>query len=547
MKKHGTNKRKEDTTMMKFMTNIKTLAALLMAGTAFAACSSSDDANEQPVNITKPQVYTLVIKASKGDATTRALRLDGKTLNAYWSGEETIEVYQSGEKIGTATAAPSADGNTTVTATLTSAPVPSNDLNFYLGGYNNVYTGQNGLLTGTNSISEKYDYAESLIYSGAYTVDGYNVIPGEYTTLNFTDGITKQAIIKFTLKDKGNSDVAISPSALNVSDGTSTVSLTSIPAATYSTNGAGVLYVAFPATGSPETISLTATAGGKTYGYKKSDATFTNGKYYEITVKMEELKFTVASGTKVNFSKGNLQATYNGSTWSWGFAEHQWDYIGNAEGNTKVTNTTPFVSGYSGYSTTVDLFGWVGESSSWDGAAQYGITSNTESFLSIVDGYGKNANENLMSDWGNTIVDGNTWRTLTSDEWNHLFTGRTDAAQKYGHGSIDGVKGIVILPDIWVLPTGLSFTAGNSAWTNSYTTEQWTQMEAAGAVFLPAAGYRNGTTVTSVFNDKPIGSYWSSSSYSSNNTDAYYVTFSSGSLSQAYHYRYYGGSVRLVR
>lgn len=33
---------------------------------------------------------------------------------------------------------------------------------------------------------------------------------------------------------------------------------------------------------------------------------------------------------KVRFSRGNLQATYNGSAWSWAFAEHQWDYIGNA-------------------------------------------------------------------------------------------------------------------------------------------------------------------------------------------------------------------------
>ncbi len=282
--------------MKKFMTDIKTLAALLMAGAAFTACSSSDDnIIEQPQNPTEPQVYTMVIKASKGgDATTRALKPGtdsetGKnTVDAYWSGDETIEVHQSGVKIGEATAAPSANGNTTVTATLTSAPDPSNDLNFYLGGYNNVYTGQNGLLTGTNSISEKYDYAESLIYSNAYTVEGYDVIPGEFTTLSFTDGITKQAIIKFTLKDKAN-DAAISPSALTVTDGTSTVELTSIPASTYTANGDGVLYVAFPAAGSAKTVTLTATAGGKTYSYEKTGVSFTNGQYYEIGVKMSPI------------------------------------------------------------------------------------------------------------------------------------------------------------------------------------------------------------------------------------------------------------------
>jgi hypothetical protein len=39
--------------------------------------------------------------------------------------------------------------------------------------------------------------------------------------------------------------------------------------------------------------------------------------------------FTInASGDKVQFSQGNLQATYDGSAWSWAFAENQWDYIG---------------------------------------------------------------------------------------------------------------------------------------------------------------------------------------------------------------------------
>ena len=282
--------------MKKFMTDIKTLAALLMAGAAFTACSSDDNIIEQPQNPTEPQVYTMVIKASKGgDTTTRALQpgyddVSGKnTVDAYWSGDETIEVYQSGEKIGEATAAPSANGNTTVTATLTSAPVPSNDLNFYLGGKTPDYTGQVGLLTGTNSISENYDYATDLVYSGAYTVDEINkkITPNE-GSLPLTFGAAQQAIIKFTLKDKAN-DAAISPSALTVTDGTSTVSLTSIPAATYTANGDGVLYVAFPAAGSAKTVTLTATAGGKTYSYEKTGVSFTNGQYYEIGVKMSPI------------------------------------------------------------------------------------------------------------------------------------------------------------------------------------------------------------------------------------------------------------------
>ena len=61
-------------------------------------------------------------------------------------------------------------------------------------------------------------------------------------------------------------------------------------------------------------------------------------------------------GTKVYFAPGNLQATYNDSIWTWSFAANQWDYIGldniNINGNGSV-----FTNG------TVDLFGWVGETS----------------------------------------------------------------------------------------------------------------------------------------------------------------------------------------
>ena len=41
-------------------------------------------------------------------------------------------------------------------------------------------------------------------------------------------------------------------------------------------------------------------------------------------------KFTInADGDQIQFSQGNLQATYNGSAWTWSFAANQYDYIGN--------------------------------------------------------------------------------------------------------------------------------------------------------------------------------------------------------------------------
>jgi len=68
-------------------------------------------------------------------------------------------------------------------------------------------------------------------------------------------------------------------------------------------------------------------------------------------------------------------------------------------------------------------------------------------------------------------------------------------------------------------------------------------MEAAGCVFLPAAGYREGSTVY----DDSKGYYWSSTR-GSNDHKADHVKFDSSKLDADTRYnRFYGYSVRLVR
>lgn len=290
--------------MKKFMTDIKTLAALLMAGAAFTACSSSDDSiiDEQPVNPAK-QTYTLTVKASKGgDATTRALTLTGegnKTLKAYWDGTETVTVKEGDTPLGTLTVTPDATDNTQATLSGELDVAPSGTA-LTLELFSDAYNSQDGTL---DYIASHCDYATA---TTTVTYDEVNkTIRG--TDADFTN---QQAIIKFTLKDKAN-DAAISPSALTVTDGTSTVELTSIPADTYTANGDGVLYVAFPAAGSAKTITLTATVGDDTYTYETATAkTFVNGQYYEITVKMTKVlpSVTYTAPTIVSST-----LTYNGS------------------------------------------------------------------------------------------------------------------------------------------------------------------------------------------------------------------------------------------
>ena len=262
--------------------------------------------------------------------------------------------------------------------------------------------------------------------------------------------------------------------------------------------------------------------------------------------------FSVSSTKKVNFSKGNLQATYNGTDWTWAFAKNQWDYIGNAAGNTSVNgNGTVSAS-----NVTVDLFGWVGASSTWTGAAQYGISNSTAT--DNTDGYGNVAREALKSDWGNTI--GTGWFTLSSDEWQYLFNTRTTGGTvfgteqaRYAQATIntDGtsVKGMILFPDGVSIASTEVTTAGSvnatSAYATKCTTAQWAALAAKGCVFLPAAGNRN---EASVYSADSGGYYWSSSPNTSNVYYAYRVIFLSGNLSLTTHTsRYLGYSVRLVK
>lgn len=269
-----------------------------------------------------------------------------------------------------------------------------------------------------------------------------------------------------------------------------------------------------------------------------------------------------AGGTKVSFAPGNLQATYNGSTWSWAFAKNQWDYIGDrganiyVEGDGKVSNNG-----------TVDLFGWVGETSTWTGAAQYGISNSITVNNRYT--YGNIASESLKSDWGNTISDGYTWRTLSFSEWTYVFNTRTSGSMvnstpnaRYTFATINtdnrAVNGIILFPDGITLGESDVTSWGkinDTSQATDCTSAQWSYLAAKGCVFLPAAGYRYSTYVgnsyqlaVSVRNDGYSGYYWSSSPNTTDVYSAYAVRFDSSYLNSAESLtRILGFSVRLVR
>ena len=241
------------------------------------------------------RTYNLSVDASKGvnevfsRAETRALTLNGSTLNASWASEEKVYVYAPNSttpfwfdgNLEAKSAGPTTQLNGAISlpagwgGTVDSyVTYPYNfTLQFPRSG-NLDYTGQKGTLA---DIAANYDYA--IATNVQFNISGSNIIG-----INSASFQNQQAIVKFTLKDKANGTTLLSPTALSITYGTETISLTSIPEATYSTNTNGVLYVAIP--GFSGDISLSATCSDGTYSFSKTGVTFENGKYYQITVKM---------------------------------------------------------------------------------------------------------------------------------------------------------------------------------------------------------------------------------------------------------------------
>ena len=263
--------------------------------------------------------------------------------------------------------------------------------------------------------------------------------------------------------------------------------------------------------------------------------------------------FSVASGTKVHFAPGNLQAVFAsaGTSCTWRFADNQYDYIGDAAANTSING-----SGSVSAAGTVDLFGFNGASSSYN---NYGINDSKDN-----SDYGATTSETLKSDWGNNAITnsyGHTWRTLTNAEQGYIYNSRTGCPTvngvenaKYAKTKVNGTFGVMVFPDSFTWPSSVStvpitahINIGSGSYSDSenFTLAEWTLLEANGAVFLPAAGYRLGASVSY---PGSRGYYWSGTAHGSTAGNAYNLRFLSDTNWNPQHNnnRYNGFSVRLV-
>ena len=233
-------------------------------------------------------------------------------------------------------------------------------------------------------------------------------------------------------------------------------------------------------------------------------------------------KFTInAEGDQVYFSQGNLQYIGSASTPYWKFAENQWEYLGTSTGQFSTNQNVDR-----------DLFGW--GTSGWDNGNVFYQPYDTESLKTEGDGYEygygptDGTNDLLVfsltgiyanADWGvyNAISNGGDvpglWRTLTCPEWSYVFFSRTtESGILFAKAIVNEVIGLVLLPDDWRSST---YTLNNTDDifapfnSNMISIENWQNLEANGAVFLPAAGCRQGTLGVNSLGSS--GSYWSSS------------------------------------
>ena len=337
---------------------------------------------------------------------------------------------------------------------------------------------------------------------------------GNYGTVSMT---MPHAVLKLDLSGFGTSG----GTTVTISDGTNTASVAGVTAASTA------VYVAVPAE-SPEE------ATEKTYMFKgngliaKKNWTLAANTFYSamgpesnptgnaFVIEVVVPKFSVSETTTVEFASGNLW--YNTDEGKFYFESNQWSFAKSWDAK------------------HVSHFFW-GKTALIAYAQTYndGNASTDDIFFTNQEGF---------------MVNGEMgWRTLSSDEWiyltgvsgrpglgGHAQNARINAENLYAWKTLDdgAYLGWIILPD----GTDYEIAFGDGDWAISSVLD----LDFYGAIFLPAAGYRNDTRIENDDN----GYYWSSTPYPISDR-GYSFSIKSGESSVDSRYRNRGSSVRLVR
>ena len=287
--------------------------------------------------------------------------------------------------------------------------------------------------------------------------------------------------------------------------------------------------------------------------------------------------FSIGNNKKVIISQGNLQ--YQASSKEWRFATNQYDYIGANAGNTTANDRAS-------QAYWIDLFGW--GTSGWNNGNTYYMPYDIGSNGTPNQGYGYGpTKENAYTfsltgiyaeaDWGvhNKISNGGNavgmWRTLSNSETGILFKNRSTITQNMPSGTnkeearfikalVGNTLGVILFPDNYIHPNDVVLSYHNRCYNSidkNYSfsdfaigANDWPKMEAAGAIFLPAAGFREGGSNINVSHAGSVALYWSATSYPPTlaHGKSYSIKFCDGESSSVTEnsLRHLGCSVRLV-
>ena len=320
--------------------------------------------------------------------------------------------------------------------------------------------------------------------------------------------------------------------------------------------------------------------------------------------------FSVSPTKRVAIAKSNLQCTTSDAwaSWTWSFMAHPWSLVETSDlANADYEYATAI--GLFGWGTSGHKFGV--SDNYGDFYAPYNTTYYPEAASAEEDEngmhygpkYNETGNKGLIGDpfqygdWGveacraqGSLNDGSgnfsNWRTPTADEYVYLFALKACFSQayntasyhkvfdgdglvendnqpvdndyrysrrlnNYGLGVVNGKKGMIVVPDYFVDPSGKfvvryspSTTANEPYGNNNYSLDEWNNtMAPAGAIFFPGNGYRKGTVIDGTVHNSR---YWSSTTNPSN-ASAFHLNCNPRNLRVIPERRSTGRSVRLVR
>ena len=485
------------------------MVTLIFVGAMMTGCStdSEDFINSNQPVLPADNVVTLTTTISRDDENpTRAL--DGQGHKTFEAGDEIAVIYQKTSDSFAEAVATLTDGDITnngksarITVTLTD---PKTD-----GIVKYVYPAALVWDNGNENLGALYSEQDGTLSKISQNLD-YAKFEGTFNGLELPKGTLKNqlAICKFTIKDGNGTDITSDLTRLTIK------------------NGQDIYYIN-PSSQSSIWVALRPISSGNIdiYAakhkelYRKtvtSNTTLAANTLTPITVTAPIVPGAHSGLFSVNdshelvyFSQGNLQASYNSTNrWdNWKFADYQHEFVNK-----------DFINIYDpGEGEKIDLFGW----SSYYTDNNYGISESKKD-----DDY-----SNVFREWGEVNIrnggGSNKWRTPSKSELNYLLNFRLSGTAVAGvlaaryirvqlGAAQDNIKGIVLFPDHYILPT-LEHSTINESDINQENTpgvilhwEDWGKMEAAGAVLLPCAGYREGEFVRLKSNDYPAGDYWTS-------------------------------------